>query len=143
MKTPQVESLKGCTPLGFKEEKNHSKEQAEGQLQSIKELVSALNDRDDKGYNDAVEAIQQDPLSIEVRSGWHTPGQEAASEEFRILICWGGPACRIVGELNEHGEPERACLQYQDWGTPWKDYPLTVEEEQAVLTYCQQFYFGE
>jgi len=89
----------------------------------------------------AYDNIQEHPLSVEVRSGWHNPGEESEPEEFQILLCTGGPAVRIMGELNEHGEPDRAWLEYQDWGTPWTHY----YEEGAgdvLLTYCQQFYFG-
>ena len=49
---------------------------------------------------------------------------------------------RIMGELDEHKQPSRAWLERQDWGTPWthhyvKDFGVTL------LTFCQQFYFGE
>ncbi len=53
----------------------------------------------------------------------------------------GGPATRIIGELNEHGEPTRARLQVQDWGTPWTDY--RGGDQETLLTYARCFYFGE
>ena len=86
-------------------------------------------------------------LSLELRNGWYTPGQaEVEPTEFRILLCTGGPAVMIVGDLDEHSEPDSARLQYQDWGTPWTNYPLsdtTSEEDAALLRYCHTFYFGE
>ena len=42
------------------------------------------------------------PLSIQVRSGWHTLQDEMVAEEFEILLGWGGPAVRITGKLDQH-----------------------------------------
>ncbi len=92
---------------------------------------------------EALETIQNDPLSVEVRSGWHSVGSTSTPEEFCFLLCWGGPACRIIGELDEHAQPENPRLEYQDWGTNWTEYSLTEEEEKALQTYCEQFYFEE
>ena len=90
----------------------------------------------------ARERIQESPLSVQVRSGWANPGEEMQAEEFEILLSTGGPALRIMGELDEHKQPSRAYLQYQDWGTPWTDFFGEIESS-TLLTFCQQFYFGE
>lgn len=91
----------------------------------------------------ARQAIEEDPLSVEVRSGWHTPGDpEVGNEEYIILLCTGGPAVRIVGTLDQYNQPETARLEYQDWFTPWEEYHLDSEEEQIAVTYAQQFYYG-
>jgi hypothetical protein len=134
------------------EEKNHAKEQAKAQMESIVKMVAALNTEDDNERDKALEAICEDPLSVEVREGWHTPGDQSHADwtdyyinthvEFKILLCWGGPAVRIIGEVN-NGQPENPSIQYQDWGTGWTDYYITTEEAGALLIYCQQFYFGE
>jgi hypothetical protein len=93
---------------------------------------------------DAQQRIQEDPLSIEVRSGWYSPGDNPEPEEFNILLCTGGPAVRIIGELDQHNQPARPRLQYQDWGTRWTELvSIESHERDALLTYCQQFYFGE
>ena len=52
----------------------------------------------------ARDAIVEDPLSLEVRCGWHSPGETGDAEEFRLLLGTGGPAVRIIGEL-DNGEP--------------------------------------
>jgi general stress protein YciG len=102
-------------------EKNHAEEQAKAQLESIIEMVEALEKAEKAGDDDAIdaarEAIQEDPLEVSVRGGWHSPGEESEDEEYLILLCTGGPAVRIVGELRNK-EPHTARLQYQDWGTP-------------------------
>ncbi len=38
-------------------------------------------------------------------------------------------------------DPCRAWLEYQDWGTPWTQF--FDAEQDTLLTYCRQFYFGE
>lgn len=111
----------------------------------------------------AREAIEQDALSVEVRSGWMSPSDsnDTTPAEYKILLCWGGPAVRIIGELDEHGEPESARLEHQDWGTEWTEYKPSSEMEPAhsihladlrikadeamrsvLLTYARQFYYG-
>lgn len=90
----------------------------------------------------AREAIQEDPLSVEVRSGWSQPGVLEA-EEYMILLCTGGPAVRIVGDLGQRGEPSTASIEHQDWFTKWESISMTEEEERDVLTYARQFYFGD
>lgn len=89
----------------------------------------------------AREAIQEDPLSVEVRSGWYAPGSEDNKpEEYCILLGTGGPATRIVGDLN-NGQPMSARLEVQDWFKPWTEY-FDVDHE-ILTTYAQQFYFGD
>lgn len=92
--------------------------------------------------DEARERIQEDPLSVEVRSDWHRPGDAATLGEYLILLCTGGPACRIIGELSEHGEPTTARLEHQDWFTPWTEYRLDSEEEAILLRYANCFYFA-
>ena len=85
--------------------------------------------------------IEESPLSVQIRSGWVSPGDDMQAEEFEILLTTGGPALRIRGELDEHKQADRAWLEYQDWGTPWTQY-FEVEQS-TLLTFCQQFYFGD
>lgn len=125
------------------EKEDHGKRQAKAQIESIVKMVAALNSENDENREEALEAIQNDPLSVEVRSGWHSVGSTHPPDEFCILLCWGGPSCRIIGELDEHAQPEKPRLEYQDWGTNWTEYQLTEEEAAALQTYCEQFYFDE
>lgn len=95
--------------------------------------------------DEARQAINEDPLSIEVRSNWYTLDADEAQRkpsEFCILLCTGGPAVRIVGDLDENSQPSRPRLQHQDWGTPWMEYS-PANGSGALQTYCEQFYFGE
>ena len=87
----------------------------------------------------AEEVIRNDALSVEVRSGWHSPGEQGEDEEYMILLCTGGPAVRIVGDLGGFGEADSARLECQDWFTPWTDVPVIRDDEQALITYAGLF----
>lgn len=115
--------------------------------QELADLIAiATIDGDEfKSAEDVRERIQESPLSVEVRGGWYSPGgdgDKGKAEEFQILLSTGGPALRIMGELDEHGEPTRAWLEYQDWGTPWTHHYVEGFGD-VLLKFCQQFYFGE
>lgn len=106
------------------------------------ELDSLMKDAGEYTYRDeAREAIQNDALSVEVRSSWVSSGEELEAEEFRIVLCTGGPHVEIVGELDQYKQPSRARMQYQDWGTPVTQF-FDIEQS-TLLAYCQCFYFGE
>lgn len=127
-----------------KKETNNARNQAMVQLKSIIGMVKALERAEKSGNGDnARTAINDDPLSVEVRSDWGSPGTVREAVDFRILLCTGGPACQIIGELDENKEPYKARIQYQDWFTPWTDLNLSDNQEEFVLTYCRQFFYGE
>lgn len=107
--------------------------------EELAELTEAAGEY--ASHDDARERIQEGPLSVEVRSGWNTIGEDLAPEEFRVLLTTGGPALQIRGELDDNREPSRAWLEHQDWGTPWTQWHGASQE--TLLAYCHQFYFGE
>lgn len=123
-----------------------AEEQAQAQLEGIQELVVTLiaaeGSGDDDKLESALEAIREDPLSVAIRSDWTVPGYTLEPAEYLILLCTGGPAVRIIGELSQYNEAETATLEYQDWFTPWVELVLTEEEEIALLRYAQQFYYS-
>jgi len=133
-----------------KKEDARAKDQARAQLDSIMEMVKALDgggeiDGEEIDEETARERIQEDPLSVEVRSDWHEPGsKDDKPTAYNILLCTGGPAVRIIGTLDEYGQPETAQIEYQDWFTPWVSYADTSsEEDEGLLTYARQFYYRE
>ena len=87
---------------------------------------------------DARDAILEDALSVEVRSDWHTPGDSGADTAYCILLSTGGPAARIVGDLDQWKQPSSATLQVQDWCTPWTDY--RGADEDTMLKYARCFF---
>ena len=113
------------------------------------ELEIKLSEVDDDArieYHDEEEArqrIEEFPLDVEVRSTWHHPGDEDPPREFMILLCTGGPAVRITGDLDAYGEPVTARIEYQDWFTHWEQLPNNREREYYLLNFARCFYFGE
>lgn len=130
---------------------DHARQNSAAWAESIAEMIRALEASPRDGRDTSAEdAIQEAPLSVDVRSGWYRPfWAEPKAVEYQILLSTGGPACRIVGSLNSYGEAETADLEYQDWGTPWTRYhpahgdPLFDSHRADVLAFAQQFYFGE
>lgn len=133
---------------------DHARQNAASWSETIAEMIrafeAALNiDADEPAYS-ARDAITDAALSVEVRSGWYNRcDANPEPVEYQILLSTGGPAVRITGRLGAHDEPETADLEYQDWGTPWTRYhpahgePLFDTHSADVLTFAQQFYFGE
>lgn len=115
-------------------------EKANGQrLDGLREELTEL-ERIADGCADADEArdrIMEDPLSIETRSGWVSVGEEMSPEEYRIVLCTGGPHVEIVGDLDQHGAPCRARIVYRDWGDSGELFDF---DHDAVLVYAQQFF---
>ncbi len=120
-------------------------------MAALVEMVAPLLEEDD--YDDetqderreeAIEAIEGDPLSVMVRDGWRTPyGESTGAEEFEILLSTGGPASRIVGTLGAYSEPDDYRLEVQHWFEPWTTFPTTQEQDDALAAYVARFYFGE
>lgn len=102
------------------------------------------NDPDHDAVVDGIrDLVKEDPLHVQVRSDWHDLGDTPEAAEFNILLCTGGPAVRILGELRD--ERVYSCrLQHQDWGTPWTDVvSLTTSQRKSLGWYCEQFYWGD
>lgn len=112
----------------------------------LAELEAAAGDCESE--DDARTRIEEDALSLEVRSDWQSMGEPLEAAEFCILLTTGGPAVRIVGEL-DNGEPSRPRLEVQDWGTPWTHYlgeykDGSFEVSRDVLqAYCSVFCFEQ
>lgn len=60
-------------------------------------------------------------ISLTVRSSWEKVDAELNPAEYNILLCTGGPAVRIIGDLDATGKPESAHMEYQDYDIPWMD----------------------
>ena len=111
-----------------------------GENAEYTELLALEEEYRDEDH--AREMAEESALSVEVRSDWHNPGEDADPGEFMILLSTGGPALRIVGDLDK-GSPSNPRLEYQDWGTPWTEYGGDNFDPDALETFCGVFYFGE
>lgn len=103
------------------------------ELVNLEEAAGSCTSREQ-----AEDRIREDALSVEVRSGWQTAGENLEPSEFRIVLCTGGPQVEITGELSQ-GEPSRAWIAYQDWN---ESGDLTGNQDD-LLAYAACFYFGE
>ena len=131
---------------------NHALENAKAHIESIVEdfekisFLESLNvtsNEEEEEIEQIKEGINNSALSVEFRSGWSTNFDELEIEEFKILLSWGGPALRIIGDLDQYKQAENIKLQFQDWGTSWTDYELKEEEEESLNWFCNCFYFGD
>lgn len=133
----------------IKEEKNHARDQAAAQYENMVDMLADLEHAQECDEQDeqcpsnennhdeekARQAIEEDAL--EVATGQDFNG----TRTYMILLCTGGPAVRIIGELDEFDNPDTAIMQYQDWGTPWTEF--RPAEQSTLLSYAQNFYFGK
>jgi hypothetical protein len=111
---------------------NEAKEQAAAHYESILQLVQEA--KEDGSY-----CVHDSPLCLMYRSGWQTIGEKLGPAEYQILLMTGGPAVRIVGDLDMDGVPTTATLQFSNWFHPWSDY-LACEPD-VLLAYARSFYF--
>jgi hypothetical protein len=109
--------------------------------EELEQLETEAGDNTDA--EQARERLTESILDLQVRSDWHAPGEESEPTDFMILLSTGGPALRIRGELGRYNQPERAWLEYQDWGTPWTEYYGDNLDTDALLAFAAYFYFGE
>lgn len=123
------------------------KEWDEENAEELADLEKAVTLEGEECDEDTIrQRIEESPLSVEVRSDWHTPGsQDETSKpaEYCILLSTGGPALRIIGELDQYCQPSSARLEYQDWFTPWTEKITTGDDHAALLRWAQVFYFGD
>ena len=136
-------------------EEDHALQNAIGHIESIVkdyerlsylESLNPTSCEEEEEIEQTKESILNSALSVEFRSGWYSSPESIADlkpEEFKILLTWGGPALRVIGDLNQYKEPENIKMQYQDWGTYWTDFEITEEQQEALNWFCNCFYFGE
>tara|TARA_Y100000114_G_scaffold149008_1_gene162671 strand:+ start:273 stop:674 length:402 start_codon:yes stop_codon:yes gene_type:complete len=125
---------------------NHALNNAIGHIESIVEDFKKdqqLQESNDYDQQDELkESVLNSALSVEFRSGWATNPEELNIEQFKILLTWGGPALRVIGDLDQYKQPENIKIQFQDWGTPWTDYEITEDQQDALNWFCNCFYLG-
>tara|TARA_R100000995_G_scaffold56117_1_gene27723 strand:- start:83 stop:502 length:420 start_codon:yes stop_codon:yes gene_type:complete len=131
---------------------NHALNNAKGHIESIVENFEAgsyiessnpTTQEQEEKLEEIKESILNSALSVEFRSGWSSNFNQLEIEQFKILLTWGGPALRVIGDLDQYKQCENIKLQFQDWGTYWTDYELTEKEEESLNWFCNCFYFGE
>ena len=159
----KLQSLAANRTMTTTKNEAHAITNARGQLESIKELYRQYKENDSAFVSNLdteeaiVEKARDEALSVEFRSGWTLNPEDMEPEEFKILLSTGGPACQIIGKLDQYKQPEDIEIQYQDWGTPWEPLQLNstyaykspnitpniTSDYEALEWFCNCFYFGE
>lgn len=122
-------------PVDFLEWEKLNGESLDAMREELAELEAQAGDCEDE--DDARQRIQEDALSVEVRSGWGAPGDEMTAEEFRIVLCTGGPHVEIIGDLNQYGEPASVRILYRDWSESGELFNF---DHDAVQRYASEFF---
>jgi hypothetical protein len=102
-------------------------------VQQVSPLLAIVDDAasDADAYQDAIEQLQEEPLSIErISTDWR-----AEEHEWEILLSTGGPAARIVVRTDRYGCVLRADYQFQDWFEPWTS--AENQDEQLIRRYAE------
>ena len=136
----------------------HADDAGWGTLASIVEKYEQIHNDGFNANNDeyAYEWAVQQPLTVRVRSEWTNVGEKMYAYEFELLMATGGPAVRIIGDLDEMYEPEAETIrvEVQNWGTPWvaltlrdnagdKDRTELADHRRAALHwFASNFYYG-
>lgn len=120
-------------------------------LETIEALLEALDQLQDdpdhpqevegETFEDAdevLERLHELPLEVAHRAGWFNPGEQMEAElaEVMILLSTGGPACRVLLDM-ERLWPHGAELQVQDWGTAWTAAPITRDQREALAKFAE------
>ena len=98
--------------------------------EELTELEESAGDCADA--DDAQQRIYDDPLSVQFRSGWVSRGDEMSAEEFRIVLCTGGPHVELVGDV----DCSRIRVLYKDWGGSGELFDF---DHDAVAQYVSHF----
>lgn len=108
------------------------------EAEELADLEAAAGEHEDR--DSALEAIREDPLEISVRCPWQSVGEEDVQpDEFRIVLRTGGPHVELQGDLQD-GEPCSVRVLYRDRDDSGELFDF---DHDVVLTYCQQFSFGQ
>jgi hypothetical protein len=131
----------------------HARRCALGTMASIREMVEAMRAAEasddgeaelegDRLDSDGIrERMLESPLELTIR-GFRNHLNAWEADRYELLMGTGGPAVRIVGDLNG-GEASTAEMECQDWFTPWTPVPLEPEDCEALQAFVGQFYMGD
>lgn len=122
--------------------------EARAHAEEIARIVAVAATAEENDDATAREVAEQElrgiALAVRIRSGWYEPGSDPEGPaQYEILLSPGGPACRIVGSLDAHCEPEGSPeLQAQDWLSQWQRVPIGAIEHDALVVFVGLFSFA-
>lgn len=102
------------------------------ELETLEEEAGDFEDQD------AAEcAIDEHPFSgAEFRSGWSAARTYLEADEFRIVLCTGGPHVEIIGDFDRFGDADNVRVLYKDWSESGELFDF---DRDAVRAYCNRF----
>ena len=131
------------------QEKWHKKVQEIGlcyymDIKALMKRLSDANNTDDStdDFDDIYDEVMNRPLELSVRNReWRQLGEGVVHpDQYNILLATGGPAVRIIGEL-ENNEVITARLEVQDWFQPWTQFQISESPE--IFDFANLFCFEE
>jgi len=121
--------------------KQHAKEQAQANLESIQYVMERLKNAENQRDRDRINnEIYTMPFEITV-SGSARPGEDIEPERYTITLTTGGPHVEITGNLkNNWAEPADATLKAYSHN---EEYTIrSGENASELLEFAQVFYYG-
>lgn len=105
------------------------------EAEELAELEAQAGDCASEG--EAWQRIDEDPLSVEFRSGWSDSREALQPEEFRIVLYTNGPHVELRGEL-DGGSVKRVRVLFKGWGESGELFCMD-DAERDLETYCAHF----
>jgi len=86
------------------------------------------------------DAASERPLSVLFRSGWSSgPEWTVDGGEVEILLGTGGPAVRIMADIDGKKGIVNPRIEAQNWGIPWTECTATGEQAVALRAFASHF----
>lgn len=105
------------------------------------ENIDSANERSEL----ARDYITNSALSVEVKSGWQSLGEQLTQQAFRLCFTTGGPSLYLQGELDRYEEPVDVgmyCGDWGEWGQLFVDKRGVDISEPVLAWVATCFYFG-
>jgi len=86
------------------------------------------------------DAAAERPLSVLFRSGWSSGSEFVADGgQCEILLGTGGPAVRIMADIDGKKGIVNPRVEAQNWGVPWTECKATGDQEKALRAFVAHF----
>jgi hypothetical protein len=93
-------------------------------------------------YYEACFSDRAEPLGgEEALSVDHLTHNFHGNDAWEVLLTTGGPAVRLIIQVDEWSEPVNATFEYQDWFQPWAA-PKSQDGQRLLAWVNEHFYFG-
>lgn len=121
--------------------KQQAKEQAEANLESIRDIIKKFQDAKSAPDRDDIrKRIHEMPLGVKV-SGNALAGKDIEPERYTITLTTGGPHVELIGDLDaKQGRPANAKLKAYSHNEEVARHGNPKNDK--LLKFARMFYFG-